>query len=306
MWVRACAMLVALANPAGTQNIPAAILELKEFQRSLGWEPTASFSRASERAAYYRCYYTEKLELPSSYEELGLREGSEAGCRLDESRYDVFYYRIEAVAAPDAPVTQALSESSLERAAVVVLHEDFHQQPAVRRLPEALAEAASTLAGFAAAAEFARRREGEESALYRGLAREPEIFLEKAHIVNRWHARLSALYENFRRGRITREAALAAKARELAELESRCRQIEPQPSSFNRCPPVFNNAGLAFDYTYTRFYPLLYELYMAVGRDLRAFYAVIAEAVHAGLRSEEALVRHFEQAARQARTNLGR
>lgn len=298
--------LLWVASLGAGQNPSAPIAELKEFQRSLGWEPVASFTRAGDRAAYYRCYYTGKLELPSSYEELGLREGSEAGCRLDERDYDVFFYRIEAVAAHDAPVTQALSESALERLAVVVLHEDFHQQPALRRLPEALAEAASTLAGFAAAAEFARRREGQQSPLHLRLARETESFLEKARLVNRWHARLSAVYEDFRRGRITREAALEAKARELAELESRCRRIQPEPATFNRCLPVANNAGLAFDYTYTRYYPLLHELYEALGRDLHAFHAALAEAARLGLRSEKQLVDHFVKAIEQAGRKPGR
>lgn len=300
------ALLILPAALATGQTSRSPISDLKDFQRVLGWEPPASFTRATGRAAYYRCYYTGKLELPSSYDELGLREGSEAGCQLDESKYDVFFYRIEAVAAPSTPVTHALSESSPERLAVVVLHEDYHQQPAVARLPEPLAEAASTLAGFAAAAEFARSREGEHSALYARLAREAEIFLEKARLVNEWYRRLSALYEDFRRGRITRETALEAKAAELLELESRCRAIQPEPATFNRCLPVMNNAGLAFDYTYTRYYPVLYELYVALGRDLRAFHAVIAEAAGAGLRTDQAFVTYFEEAGRRARARVAR
>ena len=31
-----------------------------------------------------------------------------------------------------------------------------------------------------------------------------------------------------------------------------------------------NNAGLAFDMTYTRYYPLLYELYVAQNQDAKA------------------------------------
>lgn len=296
------AVVLLLGAPALAQNPAPTLAELKEFQRKLGWESTTSFTQTTGRAAYYRCYYTGKLELPSSYEELRLREGTEAGCRLDEGEYDVFYYRIEAVAAPDAPVTRALSESSAERMAVVVLHEDFHQQPAVRRLPEAFAEAASTLTGFVAAAEFARSRDGEGSPLHARLAREADLFLEKARLVNEAHRRFAAVYGSYRGGSITRQAALEIKARELAELESQCRQIHPEPASFNRCLPVFNNAGLAFDYTYTRYYPLLYELYRALGSDLHAFHGVLAGAARAGLRSEPALVEYFQGVTARART----
>jgi predicted aminopeptidase len=297
LWGMVVACLLAASGPA--QTVGERIAELKEFQKTLGWEPPRSFARVASKRAYYRCYYTGKLELPSSYEELKLREGDEAGCKLDENKYDVFFYRIEAVAAEDAPVTEALAESSAERLAVVVLHEDFHQQEAVRRLPETIAEAASTLAGFAAAAEFARTRWGADSDTHRKLAREVELYLTKSRLVNEAHRRLSAVYESHRQGKLSRDEALMMKQRELAELERRCLEIQPEPASFNRCLPVANNAGLAFDHTYTRHYPLVYELYRALGGDLRAFKAALDEAA----RSRAAVVRHLEGVILRARSS---
>lgn len=297
----AVACLLAAGGPA--QTVSERIAELKEFQKALGWEPPRSFTRASSRRAYYRCYYTGKFELPDSYEGLKLREGDEAGCKLDESRYDVFFYRIEAVASDNTPVTEALAESSAERLAVVVLHEDFHQQEPVRRLPEPLAEAAATLAGFTAAAEFARLHHGENSETYRRLAQEAELYLRKARLINESHRRLRAVYEDFQRGRLSEREALAAKEREFAELGRRCLEILPEPASFNRCPPVANNAGLAFDHTYTQYYPLVYELYRAVGSDLRAFRAALDEAVEAGKGSGPALLRALEGVILRARSS---
>ena len=291
------ACLLAASGPA--QTVGERIAELKEFQKALGWDPPPSFTRASSRRAYYRCYYTGKLELPSSYEELKLREGDEAGCKLDENKYDVFFYRIEAVASEDAPITEALRESSPERLAVVVLHEDFHQQEPVRRLPEPLAEAAATLAGFAAAGEFARLREGQGSETYRRLAQEVELYLRKARLINEAHRRLRAVYEDFRRGILTEREALAAKEREFADLGRRCLEIQPEPASFNRCLPVANNAGLAFDFTYTHHYPLVYDLYRALGSNLRAFKAVLDEVARSGA----AVVRHLEGVILRSRTS---
>ena len=98
----------------------------------------------------------------------------------------------------------------MERQLVVVPHEDFHQSPEARRAPPPLDEASATLVGFLTAAEYARRRYGAESEVYRNLAREPELFARKAEIVNRYHARLSRLYAETRAGRVAAGAHVPA------------------------------------------------------------------------------------------------
>ncbi|MBI4458432.1 MAG: hypothetical protein HY648_00055, partial [Acidobacteria bacterium] len=73
------------------------IAEIKDFQKTLGFQETENFLRYSEATrAYYRCYYTGKLELPPSYEHLQLTQGAVQGCSLDEKQYDIFFYPIEA------------------------------------------------------------------------------------------------------------------------------------------------------------------------------------------------------------------
>ena len=134
------------------------IAEIKDFQKTLGFEEDGNFRRYSEeQKALYRCYYTGKLDLPGSYEQLRLAEGSAAGCALDEEKYDVFFYEMEAAATGDAPVTEALAEAPLERLLVVVPHEDFHNQKETEKADPEIAEAASTLIGFLTASEFAKR-----------------------------------------------------------------------------------------------------------------------------------------------------
>ncbi len=274
-----------------------AVREIKELEKSLGLKETGSFLKHSDnRAAYYRCYYTGKLSLPDSYEGLELRQSNEPGCRIDERKYDVFPYRIEAVASGSTPVTPALAEAPLERFAVVVAHEDFHQQQEIRGLPERIAEAASTLAGFITAAEFARKKFGESSPAYQGLAREAGLFLRKAEIVNGYHAKLTELYASVRKGLVSAEEALSMKSATLAEFERECRALAPDPRSFNKCLGANNNAGLAFDVTYTKFYPLVYELFEASGRDLRATLAALKEAGKAGTGSEEKTAGHLRSA----------
>ncbi len=268
------------------------ISSLKEYQRALGLPQTGNFQTTSEtRQAYYRCYYTGKLELPDSYEQLRLAEGTASGCDVNEDAYDVFFYPIDAVADGAAPVTGSLRQATEARQAVVVAHEDYHEL--LHRLPVHLAEATATLAGFATAAQFARDTAGPDSELSRALAAEADLFLEKAEIVNRFHARLREVYQQVRAGRLRSHQALAAKRGLFIELERECRTIAPKPRTFNPCPAVLNNAGLAFDYTYTKYYPLLYRWFSALEHSVPALVRGIRELAVKDARERE-LVAHLE------------
>jgi hypothetical protein len=89
-------------------------------------------------------------------------------------------------------------------------------------------------------------------------------FFRKALIVNTYYDRVSELYKSFRAGALSEAEALARKSELFAELEHACSAISPDPVSFNKCPAALNNAGLAFDRTYTRHYPLMYDLYISL------------------------------------------
>ena len=238
------------------------IAEIKNFEKQLGFEETNNFSRHSGKtAADYRCYYTGKLELPDTYEKLRIKRGSKDGCQIDELRNDVFFYAPEAVASGNTPITGMLSEASPERIMVLVPHEDFHNDNQLRKLPTAMSEAASTLVAFLTASEFARDKFGAGSPEHGKLKPEAELFLRKAELVNAYHLEISTLYEDHRAKRVTRQEALQTKKKLFNELEEECRAIGPKPASFNPCPAVLNNAGLAFDRTYTKRYPLLYRAF---------------------------------------------
>jgi hypothetical protein len=233
------------------------IQQLKTVEQSAGFRPTGNFQRADGRlTAYYRCYFTGKLELPESYNDLKLHKGTKDGCAVNEKKYDVFFYPIEAVASGHTPVTQSLAAATTERRAMVVAHEDFHAQ--VDGLPDRIAEAAATLVGFATAA----------AALNEAPA-DAELFLRKAEMVNRAFDQLSAVYKAARHGGISGQAAREEKQRVLAKLQQECAQVSPKPQSFNICLSAANNAGLAFDHTYTKFYPLVYSVYAGCGKDLK-------------------------------------
>jgi len=264
------------------------IAEIKSVQQSLGFEPTKNFLKhAHGTEAVYRCYYTGKFEIPDSYEGLRLREGSREGCAVDETKFDVFFYPIEAVASGSARVTGSLSQASEERLAVVVSHEDFHNQDSLQNLPEPMREAAATLVGFLTAAEYAREKSGAGSEQHEKVSREAELFLRKAEIVNAYHAEVSRLYARHRGGGIPEPTLLAEKTRLFDEIGRECSAIAPSPATFNRCPAVLNNAALAFDRTYTKHYPLLYEVYVACDRDLKKMIRLLARLSDRGSLSEQ-------------------
>ena len=266
-------LMVLVGTSAGGSDVNGTLQVVRAEEQAVGIEPGGNFARFDTgRAAYYRCYYTGKLELPESYNRLKLRKGSAAGCRVNEKKYDVFFYAAEAVASGHVPVTRALAAASVERVVTVVPHEDFHVQ--IRGLPDAIAEPAATLVGFVTGASAAERLGG-------GLNGEAEFFLRKALIVNRYYEEVRALYITVKRTG-DKIAGATGKQRVFDELRRECKALQPAPRSFNACVPAFNNAGLAFDYTYTRYYPLVFDVYRRCGRDLHCTIGVIEKAPRRG------------------------
>jgi hypothetical protein len=246
--------------------------ELKAFAEAMGGEPTENFRSYSTRlVSDERCYFTGRLQLPEYYSHLRLVREDEGRCAARSNDFDVFFYPVQAVASGEETITVALAEAPTERLLVVVPHEDFHNQSAARKAPTEVAESAATLVGFLTASVFAREKFGEDSTTSRMLARDVDLFLRKSYLVNAYYDKVSDLYRSHRDGALTEAQTLARKSELFAELQQSCSAIAPDPVSFNKCPAAMNNAGLAFDRTYTRHYPLMHELYTSFGGDTSAF-----------------------------------
>lgn len=242
---------------------------LQDFSEERGFRRTGNFRRgAPDKEAYFLCYYAPKWELPESYDDLGYRESDASGCGIDESKYDVYFHKVEAVAFENTPVTASLEAASEERALMVAAHEEVHEDPQLERLPNPVAEGASTLLGILTAAEFARR-EGDTQTATR-LSGDAVMYDKKARAVNALHTRLSEVYDRHRAGKLSRQETEVAKEAAFAEASRECATLGTG-HSLNPCLPASNNAGLAFDHSYTRWYPTLYRLYQACGSDLDEF-----------------------------------
>ncbi|MCL4783738.1 MAG: aminopeptidase [Bryobacterales bacterium] len=269
-------LLLALALGCGRRDASAPpterqrqIARLQEFSQEKGMPRTGNFRRADpRRSAYYLCYSTGKWELPEDYNGLRYKESDEHGCRINTVKYDVYFHRVEAVAMVNAPVTQSLEAASDERALMVAAHEEAHEDPQLRRFPAEIAESATTLLGILTAAEFAMRDGDTATATH--LSEDARTFSRKAEAVNELHAKLRALYAAHRAGKRGRAATAAEKERLFAGYANACKAFG-SAHSINPCLPASNNAGLAFDHTYTRAYPLLYALFEACHSDLDVF-----------------------------------
>ena len=258
------------ASPRQTSSFVAAevIAEVKDFAVALGGHATDNVLRHSDhRISDNRCYFTGKLQLPEYYSTLRMVREDEARCAARSDEHDVFFYPVQAVASGEETITVSLAEATPERVLVVVPHEDFHNQREARKAPTEVAEAAATLVGFLTASAYATDRFGAESLTARALVRDADLFLRKSLVVNRYYEKVSTLYRDFESGALTPEQTLERKAELFDELERSCAQIAPEPASFNKCPAAMNNAGLAFDRTYTRHYPMLHDLYTLLGND---------------------------------------
>ena len=252
------------------------IAEVKDFAVALGGHETENFVRLSDRqTSDNRCYFTGKLQLPEFYSTLRMVREDEGSCVARSDEHDVFFYPVQAVASGQEMITVSLAEASTERLLVVVPHEDFHNQREARTAPTEVAEAAATLVGFLTASGFARDRFGPESATAVTLARDADLFLRKSVLVNQYYERVRGLYREFQSGGITSAQALERKTGLFAELQRSCAEISPEPVSFNKCPAAMNNAGLAFDRTYTAHYPILHDLYTLLGADTSALVSTL-------------------------------
>lgn len=265
------ALLAGCARRAGPD--PAAVRPVRQAEAALGYEPTRNFHRAGGRQAYYLCYAAGRFELPADYRGLRMDSGRSGACRFDPRKLDVLRYPAEALAGRAAPVTRSLAAAQTQRRDFVVAHEDFHEQPGVRALEPALKEAASTLAGLLTSAEAARLRDDAEAA-DRAL-RETDLFLAKARRINAVHAELRKLYAHHARGELSAAETLAAKAAAFDSLRRSCAAEAETPRAFHPCPAALNNAGLAFDATYTREYPRVHAIFEESGRDVAATIAAL-------------------------------
>ena len=252
--------LIAPTAPAMTGEWAALLEELRAYERSIGFEPTANFTGAGkDQASFHYCGRVSQQLLPWSYEDPAIAwstAASESECRAGAAADDDIYFRtLEAQGESETPVTSAMLAGKLDRFVYLVIHEDCHDQFA---LPYGVEEALCDFLTHQAMSAFAEQKYPAGSRERRSIRRYAETQGVLALATIEWYSRVETLYARRQRGEINAELLL----RERASLF----EAAEKPLGFGH--GELNNISLASNMTYSRYYPQIGDAYAMHGRDL--------------------------------------
>jgi len=236
--------------------------EIKAFERELGFIETENFrTYRPEVGAYDYLFYTSSTELPYSLDDPALvtAVGTRDSVYIDARKYDAYFYSIPSVAGKGTPVTESLMRAPLYRYIQIIFHEDWHAQI---DLPLGLEEPSAEIIGYAAAMLFTRDKFGQDSSVYRTLTKHLDNRLRESEVYREYYAKLEALYAQYHEGKLSELDTLIRKARLLEAMGNELQDI------WGGKPDQLNNAFIAFQMTYLRHLPLMYEVFKATGFDL--------------------------------------
>ncbi|MFC2001323.1 hypothetical protein ACFLUZ_02325 [Chloroflexota bacterium] len=244
------------------------ITEIKAFENRLGFSETENFKTYSDEIEAYDYYfYTSKTELPYSLDDPLLQNaaGKPGDISVDSGEYDVFYYSIEAIAGVKTPVTKSLLQAPLPRFIHVILHEDWHEQ---MDSPLGIEEPCAEIVSYQAALLFTEEKFGEDSAVCLTLKKDFSNRLKESELYRQYYEELSLLYSSFDSGLISQSETLSRKAKLLESMAKALKNI------WGASPRQLNNAFIAFQMTYLRHLPLMYQVYSAQNFDLMETMAI--------------------------------
>ena len=238
------------------------IAEIKAFEKELGFAETENFKMFSpETEAYHYLFYPPGMQLPYSLDDPALMSaiGTRDSVYLDFKKYDAYFYSIPSVAGEGTPVTESLLQAPLYRFIQIIFHEDWHEQI---DLPHGLEEPSAEIISYAAATLFARDRFGHDSQVYQTLVKHFDNKLRESEIYIAYYARLEDLYAQYHEGKLSELDTLIRKSRLLEDMGNELQLI------WGGKPDQLNNAFIAFQMTYLRHLPLMYEVFQAADSDL--------------------------------------
>ena len=233
---------------------------IRGFERRIGFRETDNFKDVErETESYPFCGFSPSVYLPYSYQDPAIRwieVKSVDECREEAGEgMDVYFDQTEALGESGTPVTPSMLSGSLVRFVYLVLHEDCHDQ---FDLPFGIEEPLCNVVTYHAMEAYAGDKERfsalERVALRRYAVREPE----RTRQSKAYYEQLESVYARFSRREISREAVTAERAKIFGAAE----RTLAWPKG------ALNNVGIANDMTYSRHYPYLESVYVALDRDL--------------------------------------
>jgi hypothetical protein len=242
------------------------VQEIKAFQRDLGLNETDNFKNYSaEVESYDYFFYTPCTALPYSMDDPLLLCSAGRPENYDLEGFDVFFYRIQAIAGVETPVTGSLMQAPLSRFIHVIFHEDWHEQIDA---PKGIEEPAAEIVGYNAAMLFSEKKFGRDSVVYKTLSEEYSNNLRISMVYQQYYDELSELYARYHTGEITEEKTSSRKAELIESMGSELEAI------WGVRPDQLNNAYIAFQMTYFRHFLLMHQVFVSNGCDLLKTIAV--------------------------------
>lgn len=175
-------------------------------------------------------------------DEYGFYEGSK----------DLFY-RVNSDYVLDGKgcdMTDSFIDSPVERKVELILHEDWHVNHKIlahRAVDSAVSESTASFVGVFGAVEFAKEKYGEKSWAYKQALQARDSWMYHAYITNESYRKLSEIYSMD----IPFEEKMELKSKLLDEIGA----------------PYSNNASIAYDYAYTKYFPDIFRIYLSQDKD---------------------------------------
>ena len=233
---------------------------IRGFERRIGFRETDNFQDVDhETESYPFCGFSPAFYLPYSYQDPAIRwieVKTVEECREEAGEgTDVYFDQTEALGESGTPVTPSMLSGTLVRFVYLVLHEDCHDQ---FDLPFGIEEPLCNVITYHAMDAYAVEKDRfsalERVALRRYAVREPE----RTRQAKGYYEQLESAYGRYSRREISRQAAVEERAKIFAAAE----RTLAWPKG------ALNNVGIANDMTYSRHYPYLESVYIALDRDL--------------------------------------
>ena len=233
---------------------------VRDFSRRIGFKETDNFTDLDhETESFPFCGIVSTLYLPYSYEDPAIRwedVPTEGDCRtLAGPGMEMYFGQTEAVGEQGMPVNMGMLAGTLVRFIYLVFHEDCHDQ---YNLPYGIEEPLCNVISYHAMAAYADERERfsalERVALRRFAVRESD----RTRQAKAFYEQLEAAHARFSRKEIAEQALLQQRAAIFGRAE---RALAWERGSLN-------NVGIANDMTYSRHFPYLEGVHIALGRDL--------------------------------------
>jgi hypothetical protein len=255
-----CGPLGELLNPApGVTDEWAGLLnEIRAFERTLGFAPTANFGALSrEQPEFPFCGFASRLILPYSYEDPAITWSdakTEQECRVHGGDADLYFGAVEAWGESATPVTPAMITGKLDRFIYLVIHEDCHDQ---FDLPYGIEEPLCNLITYKAMDAFAAQKYGRYAREHRAVQRYADTQSDNTRATIAHYERLATVYAKYDRGETSTDALM----RERGEiLQTAARQLAWTQGDAG-------NVRIANSMTYSRHYPFLEQVFDTLGRD---------------------------------------